>query len=52
MGTSLHYALSMMLAEGTTRINVVDDEKHPIGSVRLDAITKLIAPKTEATTGS
>jgi osmoprotectant transport system ATP-binding protein len=52
MGTSLHYALSMMLAEGTTRINVVDDEKHPIGSVRLDAITKLIAPKTEATTRS
>jgi osmoprotectant transport system ATP-binding protein len=45
--TSLHYALSMMLAEGTTRINVVDGDKRAIGSIRLDAITKLIAPESE-----
>ncbi|MFL5829556.1 MAG: ABC transporter ATP-binding protein [Solirubrobacteraceae bacterium] len=44
--TSLHYALSMMLAEGTTRINVVDGDKRAIGSIRLDAITKLIAPES------
>ena len=24
--TTLHYALSMMLAEGTTRVDVVDDD--------------------------
>jgi osmoprotectant transport system ATP-binding protein len=41
--TSLHYALSMMLAEGTTRIDVVDGD-HAVGSVRLEAITRLIAP--------
>jgi osmoprotectant transport system ATP-binding protein len=42
--TSLHFALSMMLAEGTTRIDVVDGDSRAIGSVRMDAITRLIAP--------
>jgi osmoprotectant transport system ATP-binding protein len=42
---SLHYALSMMLAEGTTRLDVVDDEGKVVGSVRLEAITQLIAPE-------
>jgi osmoprotectant transport system ATP-binding protein len=42
--STLHYALSLMLAEGTTRIDVVDDDKHPVGSIRLEAITQLIAP--------
>jgi osmoprotectant transport system ATP-binding protein len=42
--STLHYALSLMLAEGTTRIDVVDGDKHPVGSIRMDAITKLIAP--------
>jgi osmoprotectant transport system ATP-binding protein len=46
--TSLHFALSMMLAEGTTRLDVVDGENHPVGSVRLDSITKLIAPEDPA----
>jgi osmoprotectant transport system ATP-binding protein len=41
--TSLHYALSMMLAEGTTRIDVVDGDRA-VGSVRMEAITQLIAP--------
>jgi osmoprotectant transport system ATP-binding protein len=44
LDTSLHYALSMMLADGTTRIDVLDGDRRPIGSVGLDAITKLIAP--------
>jgi osmoprotectant transport system ATP-binding protein len=44
-GTSLHYALSMMLAEGTTRLDVIDDKGNAIGSVRLEAITELIAPE-------
>ena len=42
--STLHYALSLMLAEGTTRIDVVDGDRHPVGSIRMDAITKLIAP--------
>jgi osmoprotectant transport system ATP-binding protein len=42
--TSLHYALSMMLAEGTTQLNVVDSEGQVLGSVRLEAIAQLIAP--------
>jgi osmoprotectant transport system ATP-binding protein len=43
--TSLHYALSMMLAEGTTRLDVLDDQGNAVGSVRLEAITELIAPE-------
>ncbi len=41
--TSLHYALSMMLAEGTTRLDVVDGDEV-VGSVTLETITKLVAP--------
>jgi osmoprotectant transport system ATP-binding protein len=41
---SLHYALSMMLAEGTTQLDVVDGDGNAVASVRLEAITKLIAP--------
>jgi osmoprotectant transport system ATP-binding protein len=48
--TSLHDALSAMLAEGTTRLEVVDGDRRPIGSVRMESITKLIAPETEPTT--
>jgi hypothetical protein len=35
-----------MLAEGTTRLDVVDggNGATPVGSVRLEAITELIAP--------
>jgi osmoprotectant transport system ATP-binding protein len=43
--TSLHYALSMMLAEGVTRLDVVDDESRTIGSVALESITRLVAPE-------
>jgi len=42
---SLHYALSMMLAEGTTQLDVVDGDGNAVASVRLEAITKLIAPE-------
>ena len=48
MDTSLHLALSRMLAEGTTRLDVMDEESNEdavVGSVRLDAITELIAPQ-------
>jgi osmoprotectant transport system ATP-binding protein len=42
--TSLHYALSKMLAEGTTRLDVVEESQGaPVGSVRLESITELIA---------
>ena len=42
--TSLHYALSMMLAEGTTRLDVTEGERT-LGSVRLEAITQLISSR-------
>jgi osmoprotectant transport system ATP-binding protein len=47
LDTSLHFALSQMLAEGTTRLNVMEEanEDVVVGSVRLDAITDLIAPQ-------
>jgi osmoprotectant transport system ATP-binding protein len=48
MDTSLHLALSRMLAEGTTRLDVMDEKSNEdavVGSVRLDAITELIAPQ-------
>jgi predicted transcriptional regulator len=44
MDTSLHTALSSMLTEGITQINVVDDDDKPLGSVRFDAIAHLVAP--------
>lgn len=43
--TTLHYALSTMLAEGTTRLGVVDERDSVIGSITLQAITKLIGPE-------
>jgi osmoprotectant transport system ATP-binding protein len=46
--TSLHYALSMMLAEGTTRLYVIDGDDRVIGTVQLDTITQLIAPQQAA----
>jgi osmoprotectant transport system ATP-binding protein len=47
LDTSLHFALSKMLAEGTTLLDVVDggNGATPVGSVRLEAITELIAPQ-------
>ena len=42
--TSLHTALASMLAEGLTQINVDDDDGKPIGSVRFEAIARLVAP--------
>jgi osmoprotectant transport system ATP-binding protein len=47
--TSLHYALSMMLAEGTTRLTVTDGDAGFVGTVRLEAITQLIAPNQPTT---
>jgi osmoprotectant transport system ATP-binding protein len=41
--SSLHYALSVMLTEGATRLDVVDG-KRVVGSVRMEAITQLIGP--------
>lgn len=42
--TTLHTALSSMLVEGLTQINVVDDAGNPVGSVRFDSIARLVAP--------
>ena len=43
--TTLHFALSKMLAEGKSEIDVVDEQGTAVGSVRLEAITQLIAPE-------
>jgi len=37
----------MMLAEGTTWLDVLDDGRV-VGSVRMEAITRLIAPEEHA----
>jgi osmoprotectant transport system ATP-binding protein len=50
--TTLHFALSVMLAEGSTRIDVVDGDNRPVGSIRMDAITKLIAPHEPSPDGA
>jgi osmoprotectant transport system ATP-binding protein len=42
LDTSLHNALSKMLAEGTTRINVADADRQVVGSVSLEDIAALI----------
>jgi osmoprotectant transport system ATP-binding protein len=42
--TSLHYALSRMLSEGVSRLDVTDEQQRRIGSARLQTITDLIAP--------
>jgi osmoprotectant transport system ATP-binding protein len=43
-GTSLHFALSMMLAEGKNTLAVTEGE-DVVGSVSLEAITQLIGPE-------
>jgi osmoprotectant transport system ATP-binding protein len=40
--TSLHYALSTMLADGSSVLRVVDEDGKPAGTVRLETITQLI----------
>jgi osmoprotectant transport system ATP-binding protein len=50
--TSLHHALSRMLANGTSRVEVVDGDARPIGSVTLEAITRLIGPADHAPDGN
>jgi osmoprotectant transport system ATP-binding protein len=41
--TTLHFALSAMLAEGTSRLDVVENDET-LGSISLEQITQLIAP--------
>ena len=43
-GASLDYALSRMLTEGTNQLDVLDEHAEALGTVRLDAIMRLIAP--------
>jgi osmoprotectant transport system ATP-binding protein len=46
--TTVHFALSKMLTEGKSEIDVVDEQGTAVGSVRLEAITQLIAPERPA----
>jgi osmoprotectant transport system ATP-binding protein len=48
--TSLRDALSLMLVEGIERLDVVDGDGQPAGTIRLDAITRLIGPDQKAAT--
>jgi osmoprotectant transport system ATP-binding protein len=45
LDTSLHDALSLMLANGTTQLVVVDGDNKPAGAIRLDMIARLLAPE-------
>jgi osmoprotectant transport system ATP-binding protein len=43
--SSLHDALSVMLSEGREALTVYDeDQSHPVGTVRLEAITATLSP--------
>jgi osmoprotectant transport system ATP-binding protein len=46
-GASLHLALSTMLSAGTRTLEVLDGDSRPIGTIRMEAITRLIAPEAE-----
>jgi osmoprotectant transport system ATP-binding protein len=48
LDTSLNNALSIMLAEGTTRLEVTGGDGRAIGTVDLETITTLIAPSRAA----
>jgi osmoprotectant transport system ATP-binding protein len=48
VGTSLHDALSVMLAHGTTELQVVDGDGKPAGAIRLETIAELLAPQGPA----
>ncbi len=49
--TSLHNALSLMLAEGISQLRVTDDAGTVTGGATLDMITRLIAPSDGPATG-
>jgi osmoprotectant transport system ATP-binding protein len=44
--TSLQYALSRMLTEGVSRVDVIDEGQRRVGSARLQTIMDSIAPAT------
>jgi osmoprotectant transport system ATP-binding protein len=46
--TSLHDALSTMLAEGTSEVQVTDADGVVLGTASLEMIARLIAPESEA----
>jgi osmoprotectant transport system ATP-binding protein len=50
--TSLHYALSRMLTEGVSRLDVIDEEQRHVGSARLQTIMDSIAPASGSEAGA
>jgi osmoprotectant transport system ATP-binding protein len=46
--TSLHDALSTMLAEGTSELTVTDEDGNVLGTASIEKIAQLIAPEEEA----
>jgi osmoprotectant transport system ATP-binding protein len=50
--SSLRDALSLMLTEGTSRLQVVDADGKPVGSVRMDAITSYVGPEASESPGT
>jgi osmoprotectant transport system ATP-binding protein len=45
LDTSLHDALSVMLANGATELRVMGDDKRPAGVIRFETIARLLAPE-------
>ncbi len=44
--TSLQFALARMLTDGVSRLDVIDAERRPVGTVRLQKIMDSIGPAT------
>jgi osmoprotectant transport system ATP-binding protein len=47
--TTLRDTLSFMLTEGVTQLTVLDDEKHPVGAIKLESIASLLAQDRKPT---
>jgi osmoprotectant transport system ATP-binding protein len=47
LDTSLHDALSLMLADGRTALQVLDERGRPAGEIRLETIARLLAPEAK-----
>jgi CBS domain-containing protein len=45
--TTLHDALSLMLAGGSERLVVVDENGRPVGSLNLEVCSRFLSPRAE-----
>ncbi|MGZ6576647.1 MAG: CBS domain-containing protein, partial [Solirubrobacteraceae bacterium] len=47
LDTSLHDALSVMLANGAKELRVMGDDHKPAGMIRFETIARLLAPERD-----